>query len=158
MQIAPFKLERYFAEYEFKVRYQLSPSDCESLSLRELLQMADAQGLALWNNLGLGYTESPGHPLLRAEVAQMYETMTPDDVLIAAPEEAIFIAMHTLLQPGDHVVTLFPAYQSLYEIAHAMGCAVTRWSFELDASDWRLDLDRLASLLTKHTRLLVLNF
>ncbi|MDZ7382583.1 MAG: hypothetical protein ONB53_12370 [candidate division KSB1 bacterium] len=34
-----------------------------------------------------------------------------------APEEAIFLAMNALLRPGDHVITIFPAYQSLYEIA-----------------------------------------
>ena len=37
MQIDDFKLERYFAEHEFKVRYLLSASDCEALALDELL-------------------------------------------------------------------------------------------------------------------------
>lgn len=114
MQIAPFKLERYFAKHEFKVRYLLSPSDCESLSMAELLQMADPEALELWLSLKLGYTESAGHPLLRAEVAGLYSQIAPDDVVIAAPEEAILIAMQALLKPGDHVIALRPAYQSLY--------------------------------------------
>ncbi len=158
MPIGPFKLERYFAQHEFTAKYLLSPSDCESLALRELLQLADPESLALWNELKLGYTESPGHPLLRAEVSRLYRSITPDDVLIAAPEEAIFIAMQTLLKPGDHVVTIFPAYQSLYEIARAIGCEVSQWTLELEAPGWRLDLDRLERSLTNHTRLLVLNF
>jgi len=158
MQISPFKLERYFAKYEFKVKYLLSPSDCESLSLGELLQLAAPDSLALWNELKLGYTESPGHPLLRAEVSRLYQNIAPDDVMIAAPEEAIFIAMHTLLKPGDHVIAVFPAYQSLYEIARAIGCDVSAWTFELEADGWRLDLDQLEQSLTDHTRLLVLNF
>ncbi len=158
MRIAPFKLERYFAKYEFKTKYLLSPSDCESFSLRELLVMADAEALALWDQLRLGYTESPGHPTLRARVARQYQTITPDAVVIAAPEEAILIALHTLLKPGDQVVVLFPAYQSLYEIPRAIGCDVTQWQFDLGANGWRLDLDRLEDLLTDRTRLLVLNF
>ncbi len=158
MPIGPFKLERYFAQHEFTAKYLLSPSDCESLSLSELLQLADAETLTLWNELRLGYTESPGHPLLRAEVSRLYQAIQPDDVLIAAPEEAIFIVMQTLLRPGDHVVTIFPAYQSLYEIARAVGCAVSQWRLELDAEGWRLDLDRLERSLTDRTRLLVLNF
>ena len=158
MRIAPFKLERYFAQYEFKVKYLLSPSDCESLTLDELLQWADSASLALWNELKLGYTESPGHPVLRAEVAGLYQNIAPDDVMIAAPEEAIFIGMHTLLKPGDHIITVFPAYQSLYELARAMGCDVTTWTFEMGADGWRLDLDQLEQGLTDHTRLLVLNF
>ena len=158
MQIAPFRLERYFAQYEFKTRFLLSPSDCESLSSRELLQMADTEMLERWNDLRLGYTESQGHPDLRAEISRMYDSIISDHVVVAAPEEAIFIAMNTLLRPGDHIVTLFPGYQSLSEIARAIGCEVSPWSFELNASGWHLDLNRLASLLTKRTRLLVLNF
>ena len=158
MQITPFKLERYFAQYEFKVKYLLSPSDCESLSMSELLQLGDPDSLALWNELRLGYTESPGHPALRAQVSRLYQTVTPDDVMIAAPEEAVFVAMHTLLRPGDHVVSIFPAYQSLYELARAMGCDVTPWTFELGAKGWRLDLDQLERALTERTRLVVLNF
>ena len=104
MQIKSFKLERYFAEHEFNVPYLLSASDCESLSLQELLNWANPEGLKMWQGLGLGYTESQGHPLLRHEVARLYQNITPDDVLIVAPEEGLFIAMHTLLKPGDHVI------------------------------------------------------
>ena len=71
MEIQPFKLERYFAQYEFKVRFLLSPSDCESLGLSELLEMADAECRALWEDLHLSYTESLGHPKLRAEIARL---------------------------------------------------------------------------------------
>ena len=131
MQIADFKLERYFAAHEFKVRYLLSASDCEALALDELLDMADTETLALWRDLKLNYTESQGHPLLRAEVAGLYEAIPPEDVLIAAPEELIFIAMNALLRPGDHVIATFPGYQSLYAIAEALGCAVTRWPLEV---------------------------
>lgn len=73
MPISPFKLERYFALYEFKVQYLLSPSDCEALSMAELLQMALPESLRLWEELKLGYTESPGHPLLRTEIAHIYQ-------------------------------------------------------------------------------------
>lgn len=158
MYIEHFKLERYFARYEFKVKYLLSPSDCESLTLRELLEMAEPATLALWHDLGLGYTESPGHPGLRAEIARMYASITPDNVIVAAPEEAIFIAMNTSLKPGDHIIAISPAYQSLFEIARAMGCAVSSWQFELNAESWHLDLNRLQDLFTARTRLLVLNF
>jgi aspartate/methionine/tyrosine aminotransferase len=158
MPISPFKLEQYFARYEFKIQYLLSPSDCESLSMDELLQKATPESLRLWSELRLGYTESPGHPLLRSEVAGLYQSISCDDVVIAAPEEAIFIAMQTLLVPGDHIVVVSPAYQSLYEIAHAIGCTVTPWKLVPDAHGWRLDLGQLERSVTEHTRMLVLNF
>ena len=40
MKIAPFKTEQFFARYEFNTPYQLCNSDCESLSITELLSMA----------------------------------------------------------------------------------------------------------------------
>jgi len=156
--MTPFKLERYFAQYEFKVRYLLSSSDCESMTLKELLALADDDSRGRWERLALGYTESAGHPALRAEVARSYTTLTLEDVLILTPEEGIYIAMHTLLEAGDHVIALTPAYQSLYEVARSKGCAVTRWELQPRDADWELDLDQLAQSFTPRTRLLVLNF
>jgi aspartate/methionine/tyrosine aminotransferase len=158
MALHPFKLERYFAKYEFKVRFLLSSSDCESLSMTELVQMATPESLELWQELKLGYTESPGHPLLRAEVAKLYDHIAPDNVIIAAPEEAIFIAMQTLLTPNDHVIAVSPAYQSLYEVARSIGSLVTPWKLELSTNGWHLDLNQLERNLTDRTRMLILNF
>lgn len=158
MQIEPFKLERFFAQHEFSVDYLLSASDCESLSLTELLELADAEGRRLWEGLRMGYTESQGHPLLREEIAELYETITSADTIVAAPEEAIFIAMNCLLRPGDHLIATFPAYQSLHEIARSLNCDVTRWTLTPDAGRWTLDLDFLRSKITDRTRLIVVNF
>jgi aspartate/methionine/tyrosine aminotransferase len=159
MQIKPFKLERYFAQYEFNVKYLLSPSDCEGLAMQELLQMARPESLELWRGLKLGYTESQGHPLLRSAVADLYDEISPENVVIAAPEEAIFIAMQTLLQPGDQVIAISPAYQSLHEIARSIGCEVIDWTLHPGADKhWHLDFDQLEYVLTDRTRLIVINF
>jgi aspartate/methionine/tyrosine aminotransferase len=157
MQIEDFTLERYFARHEFSARYLLSPSDCESLSVRDLLSYADQETRQLWDGLRLGYTESPGHPALRAEIARLYTQIQPGDVLEAAPEEAVFLAMHALLRPGDRVVVLWPAYQSLYAIARSIGCTVDPWPVELRQGRWSVNLDKLETLLPG-SRLLIVNF
>ena len=154
----PFKLERYFAQYEFKVRYLLSASDCEGLTQRELLALADADSLARWDALTLGYTESQGLPALREEVARMTLGISADDVLILTPEEGIFIAMQTLLDAGDHVICVAPAYQSLYEIARSRGYTVTPWHARPGTDGWTFDLDELKRSITPRTKLLVINF
>ena len=78
----------------------------------------------------LGYTESTGHPLLRAEIAELYEHVAPDDVLVfAGAEEAIFCLSNVLLGPGDHAVVTWPGYQSLYEVGRAAGAEVTLHGF-----------------------------
>ncbi len=101
MKINKFKLERYFAIYEFSAEHLLSPSDCESLTMQELIDNADAESLKMWHNLKLGYTESMGHPILREEIARFYNNLEADNVITVVPEEAIFITMHALLEEKD---------------------------------------------------------
>ena len=158
MKIAPFELERYFAEYEFSVKHLLCCSDCEPLGMQELVSMADEETRTMWENLTLGYTESDGLPALRREIAALYSKMAPEDVLVAAPEELIFILMNTLLDKGDHVVTTYPAYQSLYQVAESAGCGVSRWMPEYGEEGFRFDVGELENLVSDNTRLIVINF
>jgi aspartate/methionine/tyrosine aminotransferase len=158
MTINPFKLERFFAQYEFKVKYLFSSSDCESLTLNELLEMAAPESLELWQGLRLGYTESAGHPFLRNEIARLYQRISPEQTLVAAPEEAIFIAMQTLLKPGEHVLVVHPVYQSLSEVARSIQCEITSWPLKLEGNRWCIDLNQLEASITGKTRMLVINF
>ncbi len=157
MDIAEFALERYFARWEFAVRYNLCASDAETLSLDELLALADADARARWENLRLGYTESLGLPALRGAIAELYDGLSADDVVTCAgAEEGVFLSMHALLRPGDHAVVVWPAYQSLHEIARSIGAEVTL--VPLDPADWSLDVDRVERELRSSTRLVVINF
>ncbi|MBI5201437.1 MAG: pyridoxal phosphate-dependent aminotransferase, partial [Elusimicrobia bacterium] len=153
----PFLLERYFAKHEFTAPHLLSSSDCDGWSQKELLSLADAETLALWDGLALGYTQSRGLPLLRREIAKQYRGVSEEQVLVAAPQELIFLAMSALLHKGDRIACTFPGYQSLYEVAHATGCQVDRWEPD-ESRGWRFDPERLAKLLTPRTKLVVVNF
>ncbi len=157
MRIDDFELERFFARYEFAVRHLLCASDVEGWPMADLLALADPETAALWRDLRLGYTEAPGHPLLRAEIATLYDTITPDQVLVfSGAEEAIFVTANVLLGPGDHAIVAWPAYQSLHEVARATGADVTL--HELREEDgWAIDVDALRSQVTPRTRLIVLN-
>jgi aspartate/methionine/tyrosine aminotransferase len=157
MEIAPFELERYFAKYEFSSRYLLSCSDCESLAMSELLAMADEETTRLWEKLKLGYTESAGHPLLREVIAEMYKGIEARDTLVVVPEEGIFLLMHALLKPGDHVICTFPGYQSLYEVARSIGCDVSAWEPN-EEQGWHFDVEKLEEKIRANTKLIVVNF
>lgn len=157
MRIADFALERYFARWEFAVRYLLCASDVEGWPMAELVALADDESRSLWSGLRLGYTESSGHPLLRAEIASLYDEIWPDDVLVfAGAEEAIFCLVNVLVEPGDHVVATWPGYQSLYEVARAIGADVTLHELH-EADGWALDVERLLRSVRPETRLVVVN-
>lgn len=158
MKIQPFELERYFAKYEFKIEHLMSASDCEGLYIQELIVMASPQSLDLWNNLKLNYTESAGHPLLRQGIAALYSETTPEQVLVAVPEELIFIAMQNLVNATDHVIAISPTYQSLHSIVESLGCELSLWQLGLHEGEWAIDIPQLESLIKKNTKLIIINF
>lgn len=157
MRIADFALERYFARWEFAARYLLCASDVQGYPMADLLALADDETRRLWTDLRLGYTESTGHPLLRREIASLYDTIDPDEVLtFAGAEEAIFCLVNVLVGPGDHVIATWPGYQSLYEIARAVGADVTLHQLR-EGAGWALDTDLMRRQVTPATRLIVMN-
>ena len=113
MKMAPFKLERFFARYEFKVDYLLCSSDCESLTIHDLLALeVDAHDRL--RRRWLGYTEYEGNPSLRREICDLYHTIEPDQVLVhSGAEEAIFLFMHAVLDAGDRVINRFSRWRAV---------------------------------------------
>jgi aspartate/methionine/tyrosine aminotransferase len=157
MRIADFALERFFARWEFAVEHLLCASDVEAYPMADLLALADDETRALWDELRLSYTESTGHPLLRSEIASLYESVEPDEVLtFAGAEEAIFCLMNVVAGSGDHAIVTWPGYQSLYEVARAAGAEVTLHELR-ESHDWAIDTDALRGQLTPATRLIVVN-
>lgn len=157
MRIADFALERYFARWEFAVEHLLCASDVQGWRMADVLALADDEARGLWDSLTLGYTEATGHPLLRREIAALYEHLEPDDVLVfGGAEEAIFCLVNVLVGPGDHAIVTWPGYQSLYEVARAAGAEVMLHELR-EAAGWRLDLDLLRRQVTPATRLIVVN-
>ncbi len=156
MTLSPFKLERYFARYEFNAKYLLCSSDCESVSIGDLLAFEPGAEEGL-KRTWLGYTESPGGPSLRKEISQIYHSIGAEQVLVHnGAEEAIFVFMHAMLQPGDHLIVHWPCYQSLFEIAKSIGCEVTFWEAHPE-NNWAPDLEELKRNLRPNTRAIIVN-
>jgi aspartate/methionine/tyrosine aminotransferase len=155
--LRPFALEVFFSKWEFTARYNLCASDMQSMTLFELLELADATDRAAWDRLYLGYTETWGLPSLRETIASTYDTVTPGEVLtFVGAQEGIFAAMHALLGPDDHAITIIPNYQSVESVPLSI-CETT--GVPLDADDnWDLDLDRLRAAIRPNTRLISINF
>lgn len=160
MKIAPFATEHFYAQYEFNTPYQLCNSDCETVSVEELLDMAGIP-LSELGQLKMGYTETQGDPLLREAIAALYSTVSSDSVVVlGTPIEGIYLTARTLLDPGDEVIVLTPAYDALINMfEHIVGLAnVKKWAFTANGDRWQLHLDHLRGLITPKTRLLVVNF
>jgi len=152
-----FRLETYFSRWEFRAEFNLAASDVETMSLEDLLALADPADRDAWQHLRLGYTETFGAPALRKAIADTYANVGMDDVVcFAGAQEGIYCAMQALLGPDDHAVVLVPNYQSLGEVPLAI-CAVTGVALRSDAG-WTLDLAELESALRPNTTLIAINF
>jgi len=160
MKIARFETEYFFARYEFNTPYQLCNSDCETMSIEALLELADVS-ITDFTKQTLGYTESQGSPELRQNIANTYQSCSPANVVVlATPVEGIYLTARALLSPGDEAIVLSPAYDALINMfEHVVGAEnVKKWKFHSDGDRWELRIEELAQLLSPKTKMIVLNF
>jgi aspartate/methionine/tyrosine aminotransferase len=156
MKLPAFKLERFFSKHEFTDPYLLSSSDCEAMTIEELLSLEPGSA-EKFHQTWLGYTETQGSLELRQTIAQTYQTIETKEILVhAGAEEAIFIFMNIALQPGDHIIVHFPCSQSHLSIAQSIGCEVSEW-VSRETDNWELDLDWLRGAIQPNTRAIVIN-
>ena len=156
MKLPPFRIERWYERYEFTTELMLSSSDCESVTVGELLEL-EPDARERLDGLHLGYTEVPGPEELRSAVAALYDETGPEAVVaLAAAEEGIFAVETALLGPGDHAVVEVPCYESALALARATGATVDKWQ-RAYATGWTHDLDDFERMLRPDTRLVYVN-
>lgn len=109
------------------------------------------------------YTENRGIPPLRQAVADYVSklrrvrvttervTVTPSGV------NAIMTVMQCLIEPGDNVVLVAPAWPNCADAVTVMGGEVRRIALQPSPDGWKLDIDRLAGLCDCRTRAIFVN-
>jgi aspartate/methionine/tyrosine aminotransferase len=156
-ELRPFALEVFFGKWEFTAWHHLCASDMQSMTLAELLAMADSGDRAAWDSLYLGYTETWGTPSLRETLAGTYDGVGASEILtFVGAQEGIFAAMHALLSPDDHAITIIPNYQSVESVPLSI-CETTGVALD-PAHSWDLDLDKVRDALRANTRVICINF
>ena len=153
-----FALEVYLGRHEFSAKHYLCGSDAQTLTVRELLDLANDDEREAFDRLPLSYTPTWGGQRLLDAIAATYDEVDSEHVLtFAGAEEGIFWAMQRLVGPGDHAVVVVPTYQATESVPLASGVEVS--GLALDPADgWALDVDRLRGLLRPDTRLVAVNF
>ena len=156
MRLPPFRIERWYERFEFTTELMLSSSDCETVTVRELLDLEPESAERL-DGLRLGYTEVPGSEELRAAIAGLYSETGADAVVaFAAAEEGVFVVETALLGVDDHAVVETPCYESALAVARSTGADVSTWQRRYE-DRWKHDLDELERLLRPETRLVYVN-
>jgi aspartate/methionine/tyrosine aminotransferase len=152
-----FALEVFFSKWEFAAKFNLAGSDGENMTLAHLLALASPEDRAAFDGVSLGYTQTFGAPELRAEIAQTYETVSPEHLLcFAGAEEGIYVAMRVLLNADDHVIVVTPNYQAAETLPLSI-CEATGVPLDVDRH-WELDMERLRAAIRPNTKLISINF
>lgn len=144
MEIAPFDLERWFAEHEHTADIMLAESGIRPLPASRFSIESGALGYVIPTN---------GDPALRAQIGSRYNRSAEELLATSGTQEANFLVFTSLLDGGDHVVVVTPTYQSLSAIPEALASVTRVW---LEPPTWTLDPDAIAEAIQSNTRLVVL--
>src|SRR6267143_4794385 len=149
MKFPRFEMERMQSAWEHKVKYDLSESGVEALTLAEITR--DPKELL---KTKLGYAEGVGREATRALIAGIHPGHEADDVMITTGKsEANFLALASLVTPSDEVVVVMPNYMQVHGVATALGARV-REVWLREERTWTIDLDALAAAVNAKTRVI----
>lgn len=152
-QFYPFEMERMMSLFEQNVNYNLSESGVHPVRLDALLE-DHPTALSDLLETEINYPHVNGNPELRDVIAQTYNGATRDNILVTVGAiEANYLAIRTLLNPGDEIIVLRPNYMQIWGIAKNHGLNVKTFALKEDEG-WAPDLDELAAKLTVNTRLI----
>jgi len=149
MKFPTFEMERMQSAWEHRIKYDLSESGVAAMTLEEAVR--DPRELM---RTRIGYAEGVGRDGTRTLVSSFHSGSTPEDVVITTgTSEANYLAITTLVSPGDEVVIVMPNYMQLHGLATGLGARV-REVWLREERGWTLDLDALAASVTAKTKLI----
>lgn len=151
MEIPQFEMERWQSRYENSVRCNLSDSGVLPFSLDEFCDFAGIDP----GDVEFGYGSTEGSPELRERIAALYGDARPADVLVTTGSaEANFLAVWSLVEPGDRVVIVEPTYGQTPGLAAGLGADVVPLRLDPD-HEWQPAPGAAAERITVGTRLVV---
>lgn len=158
MKIEDFHVEIWMNTYETKCKHNIAETCVDSITFADLMELAGKTGdiLGELNGMKLTYGAIEGSLRLRTAISALYPGRGPHEVLVThGAIGANALLYDTLIEPGDEVVSIVPAYQQHYSLPESRGARVKR--LKLRAEDGYLpDLDALEALVTPETKIIAL--
>lgn len=110
------------------------------------------------------YSEAAGLPELRELIARKLRSdngieAEPDEILITpGAKNALFLACCALLRPGDEAINFTPCYVSNHPILKLAEPQVVVHHVRLTPGEFRVDRDRVRSLVNERTKLIFISY
>lgn len=150
-------LEDWLRERYFHAEIDISGSGVADYSLGEVLAVA-GQDITSLSDLVFRDSHSLGGWELREAIAERFAGGRVGNVMATqGSSEAIYLAGHALLRPGDQVVVTAPGYHSPGLLAEAIGCRPRTWTPSI-VDGFVSNMDDLVTLIGPDTRAVLVNF
>lgn len=161
MDIKTFKVERWMDEYETKCKYNLAETCIDSLTVREVIEMAGLDVEEYMMELAdtrLTYSHIGGSPELLNGIASLYsDVIKPEHIIpMHGAIGANYHILMTLINPSDNMISVMPTYQQHYSIPESIGAEVRILNLNLE-NHFLPDIDKLKELVDENTRVITMN-
>ncbi len=159
MLIDNFKVEDWFNKYEKEAKYDLADTCVDSLSLNELMEIADIKKETLEDIFSqkLNYGAIHGSKRLKQGIAFLYKNQISENITVThGAIGANQLVMLSIIEPKDKVVSIIPTYQQHYSIPKSFGADV-KTLFLKEENNWLPDLDELEQIVGNDTKLICMN-
>lgn len=137
----------HWAKFKKPVRYALTTSEVPHFRM-------DSLGISI-DDLEMDGASHPRYPSLRERIAKRYGIGIEQVVAADGTSMANFLAMATVIKPGDEVLIERPTYEPLIGAASFLGAQIKRFDRKAE-EDFRLDPIALEHAVSDRTRLIVI--
>ena len=150
-------LESWMRQYYFDVDLDIGSSGVQSYSMIELRELTGLTTEEI-DRIVFDDSRTLGDPILRETVARCFGDGDPNRVMVThGSNEAIYLILNALLEPGDEVVILDPVYPQFYLIAKSIGARIKTWRLRAEQG-FRPDVEEVEALIGPHTKAIIVNF
>ncbi len=153
MKISPFKVEEWMNRYESGALYDLTTTCIKPLTINELCGHVGINAF----DIPLTYGDITGSERLKNNIKSLYSNQELNNITVThGAIGANQLVYYSLLEKGDEVVCVVPAYQQHYSIPDSIGADVKMY-FLKEKNNWLPDLEELFTVVTSKTKLLCIN-
>ncbi|KAH7018353.1 pyridoxal phosphate-dependent transferase [Microdochium trichocladiopsis] len=171
-KVPAFAVEQWMDKYETTPNVlNLAETCAASITIEDLVRLNSQKQLAappIDYSVPMTYGAIRGSSGLRDHIADLYnssprslhgkfQTLTQKDVIVTTGAiSANYLVFYSLVEAGDHVISVYPTYQQLYTVPASLGADVSLW--KLDAKRGFVpDVSELEKLIRPNTKMIVIN-
>lgn len=159
MKLLNFETETWMTLHENDCSYNLADTCAKSLTIKELYEFVNDKEEFKNHllNMTLDYGPIEGSSRLKEGILNLYQRKNIDELAIChGGINANELVLMTVLDRGDHIITMTPTYQQLYSFPESFGVEVDFIKLK-EEDDWIPKIEDFLSLIKENTKMICLN-